>query len=465
MQKILSNDGLLSSTLRPMSAPEKAYRCLPGDCTLLPLHHGQLVVSPAHAVFCPVPPGECEQMAAVLAGKAGLEALSAELLDNLDRHGFFGEPRKPEDDPPTVQLQLTNDCNLTCSYCCTNSGKPRPNEVGLEGFQEVVREIGEVFGLGTRVAILGGEPLLIPWATELGEHILEAGLTLVLFTNGLLIAQDDALAERVAALAKRGAEIRISLAGATAERCDAVSGAGRFASVIAAIEALASHGAGAVLDLMLLPDDVSDVSAHLPELRRQLPSDTTLSLGVLYRSGREEGAHMFTSHQGLETALDRVALEAGEKIPAPVRRPVTYRREGCDCAMGKSLNVRSDGSLFTCFKMEERIGNLAQESFSSVVKRFQAAPQRAALLPLCAECALNTLCGGGCRAENFVYTGDADTPVCGPWRIRVLSELLAEDRVFAVDWPVPHLLEESRRRGLETPETLAPVRPSSHLIT
>ena len=30
--------------------------------------------------------------------------------------------------------------------------------------------------------------------------------------------------------------------------------------------------------------------------------------------------------------------------------------EGCGCAMGRHLHLRSDGALFTCFKMEEKVG-------------------------------------------------------------------------------------------------------------
>jgi hypothetical protein len=68
---------------------------------------------------------------------------------------------------------------------------------------------------------------------------------------------------------------------------------------------------------------------------------------------------------------------------------------------------------------------------------------------MCAECPLASLCGGGCRAENLLVTGSPDSPVCGPWRVRVLSELLAEDRVDALTWPAAHLMSEARRRGIE----------------
>jgi radical SAM protein with 4Fe4S-binding SPASM domain len=150
-------------------------------------------------------------------------------------------------------------------------------------------------------------------------------------------------------------------------------------------------------------------------------------------------------------------------IPAVPRSPLAERREGCSCALGHHLHVRSDGALFTCFKMEEKVGDLRHDRFAEALAALRARPHPARTLACCADCALNTLCGGGCRSENLQYTGDADQPVCGPWRVRVLCELLAEDRASALEWPVPHLLVEARRRGIEAPQRLVPAIPSRHL--
>lgn len=81
----------------------------------------------------------------------------------------------------------------------------------------------------------------------------------------------------------------------------------------------------------------------------------------------------------------------------------------------------------------------------------------------CRGCPLATLCGGGCRAENVLLTGDGDRPACGTWRVRVLCELLAEDLVNAVKWPATRLLAEARARGIPAPERLMPELTSRHL--
>ncbi len=436
---------------------------LPQDCTLLPISSGALLVSRDHAVFCRIPPGEIGAMRAVALRQAPLDALSPALLGTLEQHGFFGPRRQARPDSPTVQLQLTNACNLACSYCCTNSGHARARELGLDQMRQVVRQVPEVIGATTHMALLGGEPLLVPWAIHLATEIVNLGLPLTFFTNGVLLADDD-LARGTAGLIDQGAQVRVSLGGPSTETCDRISGAGRFDAALLGLHKLAACGARATVDLMLMPQHVEAISRELPRLRERLPLNTSIALGVLYMSGREKGQHLFKSRSELDAALDCVAFEAGEAISAPRTSPLTARREGCGCALGQHVHVRSDGALFNCFKMEEQVGHLETGGFAAAAQSLREHPRHASALPTCAECALATLCGGGCRSENWLYAGDPDEPPCGPWRVRVISELLAEDRVTAVEWPVAFLLQEARARGIEGPNNLRPRQSSRHMI-
>ena len=437
-------------------------RRLPPDATLLPLADGALLVSRAHAVFCRIPAPDIAAARAALADPKDVARLPDGLQAELERHACFGPPRPAPEAPPTVQLQLTNACNLGCAYCCTNSGPARARDVTYEQMVDVVRQIPAAVGPHASVAFLGGEPLLVPWMFDLADAVLAEGLPLTVFTNGIPLA-DEERARRMAALMARGVRVRISLAGPAAAACDALSGAPRFEPALEAVRQLARFGAVPSLDLMLVPQQLDDIVAGLPALRRRLPPGTPLSLGVLYHSGRETGAHLFPSRRALDAALDRVAFEAGERVPAAAPAPVMDRRDGCSCALGRHVHVRSDGALFNCFKMEEKVGDLARDGFAPAARAIRSHPHRASALPTCAACPLATLCGGGCRSENLLYTGDPDRPPCGPWRVRVIAELLAEDRVSAVEWPLAFLAGEARARGIAVPDDLAPRQASRHL--
>ena len=447
----------------PVSATPSPTLSLPSDSILLPLAHGKLLLSRGHAIFCRVSEHHVASVEAVLRGEATPDGLAPELRDKLTQHGFGGPPREGKPPTPSVQLQLTNACNLACAYCCTNSGAPRQGEIDRDTAFAIIDDAIAIMGKGTRIAILGGEPLLVTWAIELADYVVGHGLDLTLFTNGIPLA-DESIARRVGEVAGRGAHVRVSLAGASPETCDNTSGAPRFERVIEGIHNLARFGPLPAVDLMLLPSQIDDVAEHLTALRKLLPAGIAIALGIPYLSGREQGRHLFTSRAVLEDALDRIAFEAGETIAAAPTSPLAERREGCSCALGHHLHVRSDGSLFTCFKMEEKVGDLRSMRFSEGLESLRANARPSHTLPMCAECPLASLCGGGCRSENLQYTGDADVPVCGPWRVRVVAELLAEDRVTALEWPAPHLLAEARARGIDGPDALIPVIKSRHLI-
>jgi len=426
---------------------------LPSDSTLLPLRDGALLVSRSHATWCRIADPDLCDVRSLLAGETMSSALRPAVIRELERHGFFGPPRAPAPEAPSVQLQLTNACNLACAYCCTSSGAARQAELGQDEWFQLIDEIATAVPPRTTVGLLGGEPFLVPYAARLADRAVDLGLRAKLFTNGSLLAEGR-IAGEAARLMARGVEVRVSLAGPTPELCDRVSGGVRFEQVVTGLHALHLRGATAPVDLMLLPQDVEAVASALPRLRAALPPGTRLSFGLVFRGGRETGPRVFPSRARLDEALDRIALLAGETIPAPRRAPVAPRREACTCALGHHLHVRSDGALYTCFRMQEPAGHLRDERFAAVYARVRSNPRPAAASPVCRACPLATVCGGGCRTDNFLVTGDADRPVCGPWRVEILCELLAEDRPDAVEWGVHQLAGEARLRGFVVPEDL-----------
>jgi len=435
---------------------------LPSDCKYLPISNGQLLVSRQHAKFCPLTPGDMPAVNAVLNRKTSPDLLKPELRSKLERHGFFDPPRNPKPEARTVQLQLTNACNLVCSYCCTNSGNRRTEEVIYKDLLGIVKQIPEVLGAKTSVSLMGGEPLMVPWTLNLADEIIQSGLQLTLFTNGTLL-EDDNIAKKTASLTRQGMKVRVSLGGVSKESCDTISGSHRFDLTLQGLSKLAAYKGNATVDLMFTPQHSAEIASKLSNLRQKLPASMDVSLGILYLSGRETGEHIFNSRAELEAALDYVAFEAGVAIPVTQTGPVTYRREGCSCALGHHIHVRSDGALFNCFKMEEKIGHLQTNGFAEAAYYNRKHPHPAFTLPTCAECPLATLCGGGCRSENLLYTGDPDKPPCGPWRVQVISELLAEEKVSAVEWPVAFLAEEALKRGIDIPNDLYPQQRSRHL--
>ena len=432
------------------AALEPTVRQLPPDCVLLPLQVGALLVSPSRAVFCRVLGNDVTEINRCIITGGTVGHLSPELCASLTLHGFFCGAVPAPARNLKLRLQLTNRCNLACRYCCTDSGSPRVDELTFEQWLSLVDEACHFAGPNLGVDLLGGEPLLMPGALRLADSILDRGCRLTLYTNGKRLAEHD-IAAAVGRLQSSGAEIRVSLAAASKALCDELSGGERFDPLMKGLLHPGLDAARTRLDIMLFPQNVDDICQHLPSLRRALPGGMRVTLGLAFCGGREMGDRQFESPAQLQSALDKVALYAGESIAAETLAPTAPRREACRCAFGRELSVRSDSMLYTCFRMLTPVGRYTPGTLDVTWRRVLAAPRLARMTETCSACPLVSLCGGGCQSDNHIATGDGERPDCGLWRVRLLCEMLAEGNIAALEWPTRHLRAEARRRGLHVP--------------
>jgi radical SAM protein with 4Fe4S-binding SPASM domain len=387
-----------------------------------------------------------------------------ELIEKLTEHGFFSAPQPSPPRPSKLSLQLTNRCNLACHYCCTNSGVARANELDTRQWCSIVSEACDYCGPELRVGMLGGEPLLFEDFDVVGQTALDRGADLTLFTNGALLDHPTPRS-KVQRLLEHGAKVRVSLAAAAEAQCDSLSEGARYAPTLRGLRELERSGHLPQIDVMLFPETVESTSEHLMTLRSNLPKGARVSFGIAFCGGREVGTHVFASRAALESALDRITFDAGESVLSPQVSTTTPRRDACHCAFGMDLSVRSDGALFNCFRMEEPIGRYQPGNLGQTWQATRNAPKLAVLSPTCKGCPIVTLCGGGCRTENLLITGEPDLPDCGPWRVQVLSELLAENQVFALEWSSTHLRAEAKRRGIALSPPPGKARRSLHVIS
>jgi len=86
----------------------------------------------------------------------------------------------------SLEVELTNRCNLECRYCYNSSSRSwRVPDVPVEF---VTRLLAEAREAGIRqISWLGGEPLLYPHVQEVLEASRSQGIENVLFTNGVLL--------------------------------------------------------------------------------------------------------------------------------------------------------------------------------------------------------------------------------------------------------------------------------------
>lgn len=423
-------------------------KTLPKDCVCVPVNRGELLVSPGLAVYCAVYADEMEALHAHLTDPS--VSLPEALQTRLEKHGFYGAQRPLRPAYHLTQFQVTNACNLHCAYCSADSGKAREHEITLADVCRVIDGVLEIYP-DSDISFSGGEPLIVPWLFEAVAYALEHTKGHVgILSNLLLLDRSEVLLEKLVSVMKRGVSVQMSFAAADRAVCDRLSGAERYDIGMRVLSKLEARGVYPKIDLMLsAPDAQANVDAFA-DFRRSLAEDAKISLGFLYPCGRETGEHVFRDEDECERILDDLTFLGGVSIPAPSVSSLTNRRLGCTCIEHENLYIRSDGGVFSCFKMVEQFGDIS-EGIKNVIARRRKTPHKAAELAMCRACPFVSLCAGGCRADNMILERSVRAPICGAWRVRLLAEMLFEDRPYVMDWSVPHQLEEAKKRGLETP--------------
>jgi len=131
------------------------------------------------------------------------------------------EAARKRGDLLSLDIELTKRCNLRCLYCYAAPGEKQKDELS---FEELKNTIDEARGLGLRTLTLtGGEPLLDEKYFDIATYAHECGLSVLLFTNGILITKE---------VAKKLLELRVSpcvkldaLSSATQDKLVGVKGA------------------------------------------------------------------------------------------------------------------------------------------------------------------------------------------------------------------------------------------------
>lgn len=85
----------------------------------------------------------------------------------------------------TFPWMVFRDCNFDCAYCAKTDEKPISFNV-----DEFIEAAAKVFPGPYRIAITGGEPLMMPWMIELCRKIGEAGNSIEMQTNFSINARE-----------------------------------------------------------------------------------------------------------------------------------------------------------------------------------------------------------------------------------------------------------------------------------
>lgn len=312
---------------------------------------------------------------------------------------------QPGDSPRRIVIELTNICNLHCSYCLRDDEalyQTRARFFPLDLLRRILRDAREAAGV-SHVSFTGGEPTLHPDFGGILEAVGAEGMRASFVTNGWHF---DRVWPVLDVHRSAVSVVSFSVDGATRETHDRWRGAGSFDRVIRAFTRCRMGNIPFAVKAVIRRDTVPQFQ-DLVLLAARMGAQAIHFSHVLPTSGEVESESAMSleerAHAEQEIALLRrilkmpVALDVGYANidPAPPCAPL----------QGASFSVDYQGRLSLCCNMSgfrgaaqesDVVADLNEESFTTAwlrVRRLaseQVARRAAALAARGADADLHT---------------------------------------------------------------------------
>jgi SynChlorMet cassette radical SAM/SPASM protein ScmE len=340
--------------------------------------------------------------------------------------------------PKSVDLHITNRCNLHCSYCshftsASDVNQDLPIEEWLEFFQELNR------CAVMTVTLEGGEAFCREDLREIIQGIVRNRMRFSILSNGTLITDDMAA---FLASTHRCDGVQVSIDGSVPATHDSFRGKGNFFKAIEGIKTLQRNGLNVPVRMTIHRKNVRDLEGVARLLLEEvgLPGFSTNAasfMGLCRHNTEQVQLTIEERSLAMETLLKlnkkyngRISAAAGPLAEARTwLGMVKARREGkehmprrgyltsCGGVMSK-MAVRADGVMVPCSQMSHI--ELGRINHDDLIEVWQNHPELERLrerrnIPLsefefCRDCEYTNYCAGGCPALAYTILGEENHP-------------------------------------------------------
>ncbi|MFW6173941.1 MAG: radical SAM protein [Elusimicrobiota bacterium] len=316
----------------------------------------------------------------------------------------------------SLQLHLTNKCNLRCLHCYGNFSSLNNSFIDIKLVKKTIEDyliLCEVLGCKSAVAFTGGEPLLHPNFLSILDYSAKKLEEIFIFTNASFITED---------LIYKFSQydnlfVKISIEGSR-EANDRIRGISSFERTCEAIDELNTKEIPVYCSMTVNHLNIQDVLCFLdfclervvvPVIQRYIPlgrgaerlklsKDESLKLYKLIKENRRK--YSIYPHC---TMCSIISIEDDNYLPNGCNI-------GTDCIV-----VDEKGDYITCPYINVKIGDVRESRIyelfftSSILNKFRLRK----FGKFCSSCKYNRFCGG-CRAISLAYTGAiyGDEPLC-----------------------------------------------------
>lgn len=323
--------------------------------------------------------------------------------------------------PSLISWNLTRKCNLKCPHCYLEAGDADERELTSDECHALIEEFRS---LGTEMLILtGGEPLLRRDIYDIASHASEAGMWVVMGTNGVLV--NDHVADKMVECGVKGVGISIDSVD-PAKHNSFRGGPNAWELSVRALDVCRRRGMEVLVQSTVTSMNVGEIDALLQFAKEH--GAWSFNLYFLVRTGRGQEMSDLTAEQ-TEEVLKRLALSQDANKPMLVRAKCApqYKQIAYDLGLGglesggcmagtEYCRIMPSGDVTPCPYMTVVAGNVREASFTEIWNTssvFAELRDTSNLKGRCGVCEFKELCGG-CRCRAFAAFGDYlhEDPAC-----------------------------------------------------
>lgn len=344
------------------------------------------------------------------AQRDGMKSVYLRLLAAISARQFANADGIPAadiiQDFDTLNIYLTNACNLRCSHCFVNAGKALANELSESEWNAVLQDFVSLGG--KTVTVTGGEPTLRRDFASIVRHAFAAGLKVTILTNGILWDE-----QMINVLSPYISEVQISLDGVDEKTNAQIRGKGYFEKIKKTIITFANAGVNTSVSTTFTLETIDENTAEryqdlIASINEQCNSPVHFKLSTKILPGRDI---RYTEEQ------NDCYLEEINKIQGHTNTINTYdffmenhspNTIIKNCGYG-GLSIRADGEVFYCNRILdlESCGNIRDKSLAYFIQQGKLAYEKTDVNHIypCKDCNLKYICGGGCRIDDCDFKG------------------------------------------------------------
>ncbi|UCG15044.1 MAG: SynChlorMet cassette radical SAM/SPASM protein ScmE [Deltaproteobacteria bacterium] len=340
--------------------------------------------------------------------------------------------------PRSVDLAITNRCNLRCTYCSHFTGA---GDVGQElSKKEWLRFFQELNRYAImKVTLQGGEPFCRNDLKDLIEGIVENRMRFNILSNGTLITDEMA---KFLASTRRCDGVQISVDGSVPITHDSCRGEGSFFKAMQGINCLQKYGlrvsvrvtihkhnvldlenlARLLLEEIQLPGFSTNSACHLGLCKQNADQvqlsveERSLAMQALQQLNKKYNGLISATAGPLAEGTTWLAMETAHREgsePLPERG----RLSGCNGPMSQ-LGVRADGVMVPCVQLSHMdLGRINHDDLGEV---WRTHPELTRLrerrsislnsFVYCQGCNYINYCTGNCPALAYEVFGQVNHP-------------------------------------------------------